>query len=663
MSDLSRSPNVFHPARPSAVGSRNSLAQDGRDQKQEYDQLIQEEAERVLETIETKLPAEVLQRLDIMGGLKEKLYNYFNQNYQNMFNRYITTTEDEMVKKIRNFIDKEENKTLARYTPKEIAEMLDQIAGADKFNTGEIEKSIVNMYGHLQGHIQRGMNDLENETNSLLRQKTDVGAFIRGENAHSVVKAAFKDSAAKPKTVSDVKLSVNILDSELISPIFQYQATVEYLIKDQIARTITNLIDQEVERFQDELVDQGKEELSDSEIIFEKMKRVTDFTDDDVEDETSKRYTFLAKDLMQKIEGLRAEIDPAQFDPVNIRENLKKIIDMENIRNRGFNTAVNSITSILDTSKMGYQYVENLKNARELIVREYEDTDVGQLPDERYQIRLKYYDSDQLAKEREAYDQQMEAFRREIQRLYDVVEAVYDSGRSKFKVNDFEDLANKVERRIKKRRERGIDEESGGQIVEELRRTWNEIQQLKAEPTDVERLNQTYLHEKTLFKKMLSRCSSRIELVYGYQNPKERVILDDRVRFLRREFEDFDYLINPYHIQSGVVLDVDITSIKRKKFTLNGMANVLNEFLHGISKGFQDAAFAAFKRRRSTVREDIGMNFSNDYEEPVAPHGTPSAAAETVAPAESSRKSASPKGQANVSPGKGDISSDDLQEL
>ena len=59
--------------------------------------------------------------------------------------------------------------------------MLDQIGGADKFNTGEIEKSIINMYGHLQGHVQRGVNDLENLTNSLLRQKTDVGAFIRGE--------------------------------------------------------------------------------------------------------------------------------------------------------------------------------------------------------------------------------------------------------------------------------------------------------------------------------------------------------------------------------------------------------------------------------------------------------------------------------------------------
>lgn len=664
MSDVSRSPNVFHPGRPSAVGSRNSLAQDGRDQKQEYEQLVQEEADRVLETIQSKLPKEVLERLEVMGGLKEKLYNYFNQNYQNMFNRYITTTEDEMVKKIRNFIDKEENKTLARYTPKEIAEMLDQIAGADKFNTGEIEKSIVNMYGHLQGHIQRGMNDLENETNSLLRQKTDVGAFIRGENAYSVVKAAFKDSAYKPRTVTDVKLSVNILDSELISPIFQYQATVEYLIKDQIARTITNLIDQEVENFQDQLVDEGKEELSDSEIIFEKMKRVTNFTDDDVDDETSKRYTFLAKDLMQKIEGLRAEIDPSEFDPVNIRENLKKIIDMENIRNRGFNTAVNSITSILDTSKMGYQFVENLKNARELIIREYEDTDTDTLPDERYQIRLKYYDSDQLGKEREAYDQQMEAFRREIQKLYDVVEAIYDSGRSRFRVNDFDDLIAKTERKIRKRRASGVDEESGDTLVEEMRRTWNEIQRLKVEATDVERLNQTYLHEKTLFKKMLNRCSTRIEQVYGFQNPKARVILDNRVRFLRREFEDFDYLINPYHIQSGVVLDVDITSIKRKKFTLNGMANVLNEFLHGISKGFQDAAFAAFKRRRSTVREDIGMNFSNDYDEPVAAHGPASGGPEAAAAAVGGQRAeAAPKGQANVSPGKGDISSDDLQEL
>jgi len=80
-------------------------------------------------------------------------------------------------------------------------------------------------------------------------------------------------------------------------------------------------------------------------------------------------------------------------------------------------------------------------------------------------------------------------------------------------------------------------------------------------------------------------------------------------------------MINPYHIQPGLLLDVDITSIKRKKATLDGMANVLNEFLHGVSKGFQDAAFASFSRRRSTVREDIDQHFATDIEMLENPDG------------------------------------------
>jgi hypothetical protein len=312
--DLPKSPNVFHPEKPSAVGSRNSLAQEGRDQQREVNQLLEEETNKVLHHINARLPKEVLDRIDIMGGLKEKLYNYFNQNYQNMFNRFMVTTEDEMVKKVRNFIDKEEMKSLARYTPKEISELLDQIGGADKFNTGEVEKSMVNMFGHLQGHIQRGVNDLENLTNALLRQKTDVGAFIRGENAYSVVKCSFKDDNYKPKTVTNVKLSVNILDSELISPIFHYQVTVEYLIKDLISKHLIDQIDKEIERLKDRLIDAGKEELSDTEIIFERMNRIRDYTDDDADNPKSKRYSIIGKELMERISNLRAEIDPTTFD-------------------------------------------------------------------------------------------------------------------------------------------------------------------------------------------------------------------------------------------------------------------------------------------------------------------------------------------------------------
>lgn len=604
---LPRSPNVFHPTKPSAVGSRNSLAQEGRSQKDEYEQLIQEETDKVLNTIQSKLPQPVLKELDIMGGLKEKLYNYYNHNYQNMFNRYVVTTEDEMVKKIRGFVDKEEMKSLARYTPKEIAEMLDQIGGADKFNTGEIEKSVVNMYGHLQGHVIRGLNDLENHTNSLLRQKADVGAFIRGENAYSIVKCAFKDNIPKKKTVTDVKLSINILDAELISPIFQYQATVEYIIKEQIAKTIMEMVDREIEAFQDKLIDQGKDEMSDTELMFEKIKRIPNYTDDDKDNEDSKRYVFMAKNLVDKIEGLRAEIDPEEFDPLNLRENIKKVVDMENIRNRGFNTAINNLTSILDTSKMGYQYIENLKNARECILREYEDTDPANLPDERYQMRLKYFDNSQLIKLRDAYFLQLEEFQKEIVHIWDVVEVVYQSEKKIFQINDFDDLAKKMKNKIRKQ----IKAKTGDPLYEEQEKLWNELVAIKAEETEVEQFNRTFVHEKDLLKKMLRRSTEKVQKTYGFQNPKTRVVLDDRIAFLTKEFDEFDYLINPYHIMPGLLLDVDITSIKRKKYTLNSMANVLNEFLNGVSKGFQDAAFASFKRRRSTIRDDIDQSFAS----------------------------------------------------
>jgi hypothetical protein len=603
--DLPKSPNVFHPEKPSAVGSRNSLAQEFRDQQAEVDLLLSEEVDKVLNHLTSKLPKEVAEKLDVMGGLKEKLYNYFNQNYQNMFNRYIVTSEDEMVKKVRNFIDKEEMKALSRYTPKEIAALLDQVGGIDKFNTGEIEKSIVNMYGHLQGHIQRGVNDLENLTNSLLRQKTDVGAFIRGENAYSIVKCSFKDSALKPKTVTNVKLSVNILDSELISPIFHYQATVEFLVKDLISKNIMDLIDKEIEKLKDQIVDEGKEELADAEIIFEKLKRVEKFTSDEKDDPKSKRYSYFAKTLMDKIEGLRAEIDPEEYDTLNIRENLKKIVDLENIRNRGFNTAINSITSILDTSKMGYQHVENLKNARELLVREYEDTDEAVLPDERYWIRLKYYDQSQLTEERKAYDVQGKSFEVEVQHLWDVLEMVYEDSKFMKGVVDFGDLARRMRGKIRRR----IAARTGDPLYEDIEKSWDEVTFVKPTDTEVERMNRTYLSEKDKLKRKVILMKEKLQKLYGFRYPIQRRVMEDRLVFLEKQYLNFDYLINPYHIQPGLFLDVNITSIKRKKATLDAMANVLNEFLYGVSKGFQDAAFASFSRRRSTVRSDIAQTF------------------------------------------------------
>ena len=604
--DLPKSPNVFHPEKPSAVGSRNSLAQEYRDQQSEVNQLMEEETNKIIHHLTAKLPKDVLERLDVMGSVKEKLYNYFNQNFQNMFNRYIVTAEDEMEKKVRDFVDREESKVLARYTPKEIADLLNEIGGADKFNSGEFEKSIVNMYGHLQGHVQRGVNELETHTNNLLEQKRDTGSFIRGENAYSIIKCAFKDNVDKPFTVTDVKLSINILDSELISPIFHYQVTVEYLIKDLLSRYITDCIDKEIEELKDERLAEGLEELSDSEIVFTKLANVEHHTDDDIESEKSKRYAQVAKAIMDKLTELRAEIDPESFDQMNIRENLKKIIDIENIRTRGFNTAINSITSILDTSKMGYQYIENLKNARELLIREYEDSNIANLPDERYQLKLRYIDSAQLIEERKSYDVQVKSLELEVEHVWDLVEVIYEDDKPWKRVTDFNDLAKKVKKRIKVL----IADKTGAPIYEDIDKVWDEIMFVKPAETEVERSNRTYVYEKKKIYERTILIRQKLLEMYDYKYPKERQVIEERLMFLEREFSRFDYMINPYHIQPGLILDLDITSIKRTKKTLDSMANVLNEFLLGVSKGFQDAAFATFTRRRSTVRTDLTQSFA-----------------------------------------------------
>jgi hypothetical protein len=115
--------------------------------------------------------------------------------------------------------------------------------------------------------------------------------------------------------------------------------------------------------------------------------------------------------------------------------------------------------------------------------------------------------------------------------------------------------------------------------------------------------------------------------MYGYQYPVERRVMEERLAFLERQYFSFEYSINPYHLNPGLLLDVDITSIKRKKATLDAMANVLNEFLHGVSKGFTDAAFASFSRRRSTVREDITQSFGADpNEKHQVPEASPASA-------------------------------------
>jgi hypothetical protein len=336
--------------------------------------------------------------------------------------------------------------------------------------------------------------------------------------------------------------------------------------------------------------------------MFEKIKRIENFTDDDKEDEKSRRYTILAKKFLDKIEGLRAEIDVEEIDPLNIRENIKYIIDQENIRNRGYNTAINSITSILDTSKLGYQVCNNMKNARLCHIREYEETDSTILPDERYAMKLAFYDQNQLREMKKEYDKQMEAFTSEIKMAWDVTHAHYESKKRFRSLKDFDDLANRLMSKQWKRAKKDREDDPDMPL-------WSEVGEMYNENSFVEKNNRTYEDRIANLESKLRFLTDLLQKMHGFQNPVERVILDERLKFMEKRFNEFTYLVNPHHIQPGLILDIDITTIKRKQYMLKGMANVLNEFLFGVSKGFADAAFASYARRRSTQRDDIEQSF------------------------------------------------------
>ena len=633
---ITHGPNIIHPELPSAVGSRNSLNRHNRDEYSEAQLLVDEEVDKILNHLHAKLPPEVTNRLEIMGGIKPKLHTYYNQSMQNMVNRYLTSVEDEMGKKVRDLVDQEELRGLNRYTPRSISYLLDRIAGSDKFNTGEVEKSIVNMFGHLQGHVQREMNDLETHTNSLLRRKTDVGAFVRGENAYSIVKCSFRDHPSKPGTVFQLKLALNILDAELVSQIYPYQTAAINLLKDLMTSRVYEAIDNEIKKINYDLIDEGKQQYKPEEIIFERIRLLDNYTSDE-ETEGSRRYSLIAKKFMDAVEGIHAEIDSEQFDSLGIRENVFKLIEDDNIRSRGWNTAINAITHILDWSRMSYQHIENYKSTRRCEIREYEATDQDRLPDERYALQLVYYDQPQLIVLRDAYITQLSELERTIHEVWDVTEEIYQENRIQTGRDDWESFSSKVlggkvqEKRKtwfagnaepeepvveEKVAEPAEGEEEGEEAPEikvapEVRvRQWNEIIFIPPEEGSAIKEHPTGEYRIKDLKERFPLMREKLEVIFEEKNPVLRQLVEGRIEFLEAEFNRFSAMVNPYHIQPGILLDVDIVSIKRKSSTMMNMANVLNEFLYQISGGFHDSAFAEFSRRRSTERSDIDGEFS-----------------------------------------------------
>jgi hypothetical protein len=455
-----------------------------------HEALAEEGAGNIIQHIMDKLPPEAGDSLDTKS-LKENLPRSMDRHYQEITSRLAASAAP-----------KEEAAVGMRQTSAGVAQLLRSLGGSDTFSAGETEKP-----------AGRKPSDFFFYFNSLLRQKT--GAFISADTAISIVKCRFRDNALKPKTVTDVKLAVNITEPELISPDFYGYAAAKYLIKDLICRHIIESVD----RMENGVIDE------------------------------------------ERIAALFSEIDNADFDLSNIQGNIAKSAGVENIRTGGFNMAHNALVAILDHVKLDYQCIENTRDGREVAIREYEDSDTSNLPDERYAILLKYLDEEQLVEDRAAHDARINSFEQDVQLLWDLIEVNYHDSKPVFKVNDFEDLAKKNKGRI-----RDLLKHKSGVPAPEI------------------------IHEPIGIR--FVRMHARIKNMYDFLYPVERRLMEDRLAWLEKERSRLDFLINPHHLRPGLLIDVDITSIKRRKTTLNSLASALGEFLRGVYGCFQDAAGA-----------------------------------------------------------------------
>ena len=134
------------------------------------------------------------------------------------------------------------------------------------------------------------------------------------------------------------------------------------------------------------------------------------------------------------------------------------------------------------------------------------------LPDERYAIRMAYYDQDQLREEKKEFDKQMEAFSREIAKLWDVVHALYESKKRFRSLKDFDDLSKRLMKKEWRVNTQQEEDDASGIL-------WNELGEMYPENTFVEKNNRTYEFRNLHLIRKMRYLREMLQRMYGYQNP------------------------------------------------------------------------------------------------------------------------------------------------
>jgi hypothetical protein len=461
------------------------------------DRIIREQAASLSNRLGAKLPGEAMPRLD------EKVYNFISRNYRiisGSFPPYGSGDSGRKNSGVKNTA----------------IEMMLEGEG-NRFNRGEIEKAA----------RQWGIGSLEAHTDNMLRRKAGIGSVVDSQKANSVVACVFKDNVKKPKTVTDLRLAVNIPETELLASESMFKAGAAYLIREIICRRLSERIDGETD--------------------------------------------------MDSVLNDKLEINPEELD--GYLQKFDWSDEIEEIRNRGFSSASNLIVSILNAVNLDCQFLENHKEKRELLIREYEDADEDVLPDEHYQIRLRYFSKTRLLEEREFYDGRLKALGDETLRLWNLLEVIYQDSKSVFKVNDFEDLVKKNKGRINNL----IKNRTGVPVNEEPK-----VREISYPPNTKKMRFSTSQEEKENIRLLLAAMEERINNISDSMYTSERKISVNRLAALKHEFSFVENDIDPYNLQPGMLVDIELTSIKRKRTTLDSMSAALGNFLANVSGCFCD---------------------------------------------------------------------------
>jgi hypothetical protein len=490
--------------------------------QQDEDRSFDEGAAAVLQYIASGLPKEAFQKIDGKGRLKTKLQGCISRNFRTLYDRYASEA---------NAAGGNEGRadTSIEKTGESKTNIFQAVYDDISLDNGLSEKYLINALGDPLGIGRSGTDELVSYTDSLLRKKTDTGVLP----SFAIVKSAFKDNARKPETVTDLHHVINIFGSDLFTPAFRYRIIAGYLVHNIILKHIVNAVDGEIK----------SDDSADGSVAGGSVAGGS----------VAVGSVAVGGKIPDILDGF--EIDPASID-LNIP------LDVDKMCLNAFKSAVDLLMTKLSDANMDCEYIDYRMNDHEAVIREYEETEAAKLPDENFGIKFRCLTETGLLEDRRSYDSQFGCLKAKIKHLGDIIEVIYRDSKSIFRVNDFEDLAKKNEGRIKKLIKDGTGD------------------------TPCEYAEENGSRDKGKERKQMAvqllRMRERVESMNGLY-PVERRIMEERLSLLEGEFSRFDVLINPHQLRPGMVLDICVTSIKRKKTTLNSMAKVLMFFLDDLN--------------------------------------------------------------------------------